>query len=112
MKHFLKPLYHSEVFWYGVLCIICCGMWGYHLTRLAGYNNSSAWMALAMVLIFIICATFSTLMLNGVELTEEYHILRHGLALRQPIAIASNAPLLSPTRPTAHDSATHYKKRG
>lgn len=88
MNRFLKPLYHSDVFWYGVLCVICCGMWVYLITRLASYNNSSAWMALAMVLIFVICTTFSVLMLNGVELTEDYFILRHGLALRQPIAIA------------------------
>lgn len=45
-------------------------------------------MAAAMVLIFIVCATFSALMLNGVELTEDYFVLRHGLALRQPVAFA------------------------
>ena len=44
MKRFLKPLHHSLVFWYGVISLAFCLIWGNHLLHMESYNNAGGWM--------------------------------------------------------------------
>jgi len=88
MKRFLKPLHHSLVFWYGVISLAFCLIWGNHLLHMESYNNAGGWMVWGLCLLFGGCMLVCVVVLNGVELTDEFFIIRHGLSLRPTIRIA------------------------
>lgn len=88
MKRFLKPLHHSIVFWYGVISLAFCLIWGNHLLHMESYNNAGGWMVWGLCLLFGGCMLVCVVVLNGVELTEDEFMIHHGLSLRPTIRIA------------------------